>query len=149
MSVDVSTEIVINKPRDLVACFVSDPFNAPAWYVNIKSVKWKTSPPLAVGSRIEFVAHFLGKRLAYTYEIIDHVPGERLVMSTDERPFPMETSYEWRSLSENRTRMTLRNRGEPRGFGKMIGPLMPAAMRRANQKDLERLKTLLESENNT
>jgi hypothetical protein len=66
---------------------------------------------LAVASRLAFVAHFLGRRLAYTYEIVDLVPKARLVMRTAEGPFPMETTYTWESLGEDRTRVTLRNRG--------------------------------------
>ena len=90
------------------------------------------------------MAHFLGRRLAYTYELIEWVPGARLVMRTAEGPFPMETSYSWEAQGEGKTRMTLRNRGEPKGFSKLVGPLMAAAMRRANRKDLARLKALLE-----
>jgi uncharacterized protein YndB with AHSA1/START domain len=145
MPVDVRSEIVIARPRDRVAAYAADPSNAPEWYVNIKSVEWKTSPPLGVGSRIAFVAQFLGRRLAYTYEIIQLVPGEKLVMRTAEGPFPMETTYTWESHGEGRTRMTLRNRGEPQGFSKLVGPLMAAAMRRANRKDLLHLKALLEA----
>ena len=40
--------------------------------------------------------------------------------------------------------MTLRNRGEPSGFSKLVGPIMAMAMRSANRKDLARLKRLLE-----
>src|SRR5262249_21544561 len=98
----------------------------------------------AVGSRVAFVAHFLGRRLAYTYEIVELVPGSKLVMRTAEGPFPMETSYTWESQGDSKTRMTLRNRGEPKGFSKMVGPLMAASMRRANRKDLAPLKALLE-----
>ena len=146
MPVDVLTAIQIDRPRAEVADYAANPDNASQWYVNIKSVEWKTPAPLTVGSRLEFVAQFLGRRLAYTYEIVELVPGARLVMRTAEGPFPMETTYTWEDGEHGRpTRMTLRNRGEPKGFSKLFAPFMGAAMRRANRKDLARLKSLLET----
>jgi hypothetical protein len=144
VAVDVRTEIQIARPRAEVAAFAADPTNATDWYQNIKSVEWESPPPVAVGSRVAFVASFLGRRLAYTYEIRELVPGEKLVMSTAQGPFPMETTYTWSDTPAGGTRMTLCNRGEPAGFRGIAAPLMAAAMRRANVKDLERLKTLLE-----
>lgn len=76
MTVDVLTEVVIDRPPVDVAAYAGHPDNAPEWYVN--------------------------------------------------------------------TRMTLRNRGEPSGFSKIVAPIMAAAMRRANRKDLARLKSILE-----
>ncbi|HEX7890825.1 MAG TPA: SRPBCC family protein [Ramlibacter sp.] len=144
MTVDVLTETLIARPRAQVAAFAADPDNVPAWYENIRSVEWKTARPARVGSRIAFVARFLGRRLAYTYEITEFVPGERMVMRTAEGPFPMETSYTWESSGEGKTRMTLRNRGEPSGFSRLVAPFMASAIRSANRKDLARLKALLE-----
>jgi uncharacterized membrane protein len=144
VAVDVVTQTEIARPRDEVAAFAADPSNATAWYKNIESVEWETAPPVAAGSRVRFVARFLGRTLSYTYEIRELVPGERLVMSTSEGPFPMETTYEWDDAAPGTTGMTLRNRGEPSGFAKVSAPLMARAMRRANEADLERLKALLE-----
>jgi hypothetical protein len=144
MAVDVLTRTLIERSCAEVAAFAGDPGNAPRWYVNISSVSWETDPPVRVGSRMAFVARFLGRRLAYTYEVIELEPGRRLVMQTSEGPFPMETTYTWEPAGPGATRMTLRNRGEPAGFGKIAAPMMAAAMRRANQKDLARLKQLLE-----
>jgi uncharacterized membrane protein len=144
MPVDVETRVEIDRPREQVAAYASDPGNATAWYENIESVEWKTEPPLAVGSRVAFVARFLGRRLAYTYEVRELVSGERLVMSTADGLFPMETTYTWADTKTGGTSMTLRNRGEPSGFSRMAGPMMAGAMRRANREDLERLKQLLE-----
>lgn len=144
MGVDVVTQIEIARPRAEVAAFARDPDNVPRWYANIQSVTWETPRPLALGSRIAFVASFLGRRLAYTYEIVE-LDGERsLVMRTSQGPFPMETSYTWEDAGPGRTRMTLRNRGEPSGFSRLVAPMMASAMRRANVQDLEALRRVLE-----
>jgi uncharacterized membrane protein len=145
VAVDVTTEIEIDRPRSEVDQYASDPDTAPEWYANIKSVEWKTARPLSVGSQFAFVAQFLGKRLAYTYEVRERVPGEKLVMSTAEGPFPMETTYSLRDSPSGGTLMTLRNRGNPSGFRGIAAPMMAAAMRRANRKDLDRLKSVLET----
>lgn len=144
MPVDVLTSIEIDVARAQVAAYATDPGNAPEWYVNITAVEWETEPPVRIGSRMAFVARFLGRRLAYTYEVRELVDGERLVMSTSHGPFPMETTYTWADDDRGGTVMTLRNAGEPSGFGAIAAPVMAAAMKRANQKDLARLKKILE-----
>jgi len=145
MPVDVNTEIEIHRPRAEVAAYVADPVNAVSWYENIKSVEWTTPPPLAVGSKLAFVARFLSRSLAYTYEVTDYAPGERLVMRTAQGPFPMETTYTWTDTADGGTKITLRNRGEPAGFSRVMAPMMATAVRRANAKDLRRLKVILEA----
>lgn len=145
MPVDVRSEIEIERPRIEVAAYAGDLDNTTEWYQNIKAVDWKTPKPLTIGSQIAFVAEFLGRQLAYTYEVTELIRARRLVMRTAEGPFPMETSYTWEDDSTGSTRMTLRNRGEPAGFAKLAGVAMASAMRRANRKDLHRLKRILES----
>ena len=144
MTVDVVTEIDIARDRDEVAAFATEPGNATAWYKNITAVDWETPPPLAVGSKLRFRAQFLGRRLEYTYEVREIDPGHRFVMAAVHGPFPMETTYSWEDLAPGRTKMTLRNRGQPSGFAAVTAPVMTLAMRRANEADLRRLKALLE-----
>ena len=142
--VDVVTEITIARPVGDVAAYAGDPSHAPDWYVNIRWVEWETPPPVEVGSRMRFVARFLGRELAYTYEVVALDPGRRLVMRTAQGPFPMETTYTWEPSGDGATCMALRNRGEPAGFSKLAAPFMSMAMRRANRKDLITLRRVLE-----
>ncbi|MCI9888009.1 SRPBCC family protein [Micrococcales bacterium 31B] len=147
MSVDVQVETMIRRPLEVVSSFAADPSNVTRWYANIRSVEWQTELPVALGSRMDFVATFLGRRLAYTYQVVEFAPGRRLVMRTADGPFPMETTYEWEAVGESHTRMRLRNRGEPAGFARFTAPLLEAAMRRATRGDLARLGALLEADN--
>ncbi|WP_169084067.1 SRPBCC family protein [Paenibacillus sp. PL91] len=142
--VDVFTEIKIKCPRDTVSEYAANPDNAPEWYVNIHSAEWQTPKPLEVGSKVAFKAAFLGKELSYVYLIAEYIPGKKLVMRTADGPFPMETTYTWESEGEQSTRMTLRNKGNPTGFSMLFSPLMSLMMKRDNNKDLKKIKRLLE-----
>jgi hypothetical protein len=103
MPVDVVTEIVIERPRDVVAAYAGDPTNAPEWYANIQSVRWHTDPPVVVGSRMDFV--------------------EPPAMPPPARGFE-----------------TAANRPDSPGSSHF----MSSAVRRANRRDLARLKEALE-----
>jgi hypothetical protein len=142
--VDVFTQIIIHCPLQIVSEYAASPDHAPEWYMNIDSAEWKTAKPLKLGSQIAFKAQFLGRELAYIYEISEYIPGQRLVMKTADGPFPMETTYTWEAIDENTTRMTLRNRGTPSGFSKLLTPFMAPMMKKANIKDLNKIKSILE-----
>jgi len=142
--VDVTVEGVIERPVREVAAYAGDPGNAPQWYANIREVRWRTPAPVRVGSLLDFVANFLGRRIAYTYEVTVLEPGSRLVMQTAQGPFPMRTTYAW-SEEARGTRMSLRNDGEPSGFSRLAAPVIETAMRRAMTKDLAALKRILEA----
>ena len=143
--VNVFTEIIIRRTVEEVSEYAAIPDNAPEWYVNIHSAEWQTEKPLTIGSRIAFKAQFLGRELEYVYEIVEYKLHQKLIMRTADGPFPMETTYTWEAIDGNRTRMTLQNRGNPTGFSKIFVPVMSTMMKRANKKDLKKIKEILES----
>ena len=143
--VNVQTHIHINRPRTEVAEYAADPDNAPQWYGNIRSSQRLTGGLLGVGSKVAFNAAFMGRTLRYTYEFVEYVPGEKLVMRTAQGPFPMQTTYTWTDDGGG-TRMTLGNTGSPTGFSKLAGLVMPAMIRRETRKDLQKLKSILEGQ---
>jgi uncharacterized membrane protein len=144
VQLDVVSETVIHRPVDEVAAYAADPTNAPSWYGHIDSVEWVTEPGVRVGARAAYLARFLGKHLAYTYEIAEHEPGARLVMRTTEGPFPMETAYTWEAVPDG-TRMTLRIQADPSGFSKLVTPFIAGNAKRAIDDDLASLRAMLEA----
>jgi hypothetical protein len=146
MPIDVLTETAISRPRDEVSAYACDPDKATSWYRNIVAVDWETPPPLGVGSRLAFVARFLGRRMAYVYEVKELTPGVRMVMATDgdDASFPMETTYEFQDAPDGGTTMRLRNRGGPARYTGLLSRFMSRMVRRANRRDLALLKKLLE-----
>ncbi|EDL65345.1 SRPBCC family protein [Bacillus sp. SG-1] len=143
--VNVLTEITIEAPVSKVAAYAADPDNAPQWYNNISSAEWQTPKPLQLGSEIAFKADFLGRKLSYTYKIVEYIPEKKLVMRTAQGPFPMETTYTWRAVDERNTLMTLQNKGKPAGFSKLFSPFIAPMMKKENKKDLLKIKGILES----
>ena len=144
MSVDVGSEILIERPPGIVSAYVSDPGNAPTWHEHITSAAWVTEQVAHVGSRIRIVVEFIGRKLDFTYDIVEFVPGEKIVMRSVEGPFAMETAYTFEETRDGHTRMTMRNHGELSGPSKLMAPVVTKALRSATEKDLTKLKQILE-----
>ncbi|MGH9277697.1 MAG: SRPBCC family protein [Acidimicrobiales bacterium] len=144
MSVDVVTEIVIDRPVEAVSAYAADPSHAPEWYATHRL--GRVEDAAADRGRVPAAVHGPVPRAAARLHLRDRRPRARRAAghATAEGPFPMETTYTWTAGPPSSTHMTLRNRGEPAGFSKLAAPLMAPMMRRANTKDLHRLKSILE-----
>ena len=143
MSVDVTVEREIARERPTVAGFVMDPANDTRWIKALDSVRTLGDGPVGPGTRVERIASFLGRRIEYVNEIVELVPGERLVMRSVKAPFPMEVRYELDEAGDG-TRMRIRATGDASGFYRVAGPLLGAAVRRGIERDLDELKKVLE-----
>ena len=144
MSTDVTVETIAAAPRADVAAYAIDWRNDREWIGALSDVRLVTEPPFGVGSRVARVASFLGKRMEYVNEVIELEPGRRLVMRSVRSPFPMTVTYEFADAAGG-TSIRIRAQGDVSGFYKLGGRLLSRAVRRSIEKDLARLKTIVES----
>jgi uncharacterized membrane protein len=144
VSTNVVVETTIARPREEVAEYVVDWRNDPAWIGALSESALVTEPPLRVGSRVRRVAGFLGKRIEYVNEVVEHEPGRRLAMRSVQAPFPMSVVYEFEDGGAGTTLMRIRAGGDASGFYRLAGPLVSRAVRRSIARDLDRLKAALE-----
>lgn len=144
-AVEDTTDTVIDRPRDEVAAFAMNPAHAPRWYAGIDEVEWTGGELPRRGARVAFVAHFLGRRLVYAFEVIEALVGERLVLRGVDTPFALETCYTFEALDATHTRVVQQHRARPAAFARLSARVLLYAIHRAGARDLGQLKALLES----
>jgi hypothetical protein len=144
MAIDVTSEVLIDRPTAEVAAYAMDPAEETRWIGGIVESRLLTSPPLGPGTRVERVAYFLGRRIEYVLEVVDHDPHRLLAMRSLRSPFPMEVTYQFDGTTAS-TRARIHVRGGPGGLAALASPLLARAVKHNITSDLQRLKHRLES----
>ena len=98
---------------------------------------------MAVGSQVERVASFLGRRVEYVNEIVE-LTADRLVMRSVRSPFPMRVTYGHRQAGDGATEVSVRVEGDAGRHYALLAPLLGVAVRRSITRDLRNLKQALE-----
>lgn len=144
MAIDTRAVIAVARPREQVAAYLRNPDNDPRWIGGLRSARLLTEPPVGVGSRVERVASFLGRRIEYVNEITE-LTADRLVMRSVRSPFPMRVTYRHRDAGGAATEVSIRVEGDAGRFYALAGPLLGSAVRRSITRDLRTLKQVLEA----
>jgi hypothetical protein len=163
MGVDVTVEQRIERPRDDVARFAMDPANDTRWILALDFARVLPgsegtrggegegaagggggADAVGVGTRVERLASFLGRRIEYVNEIEEYDPPRRLAMRSVKAPFPMTVVYEFEEAGEGATLARIRAGGDTRGFYSVAGPLLNQMAKHGISRDLEALKDLME-----
>jgi hypothetical protein len=144
VSVDITAQVRVVRPPAEVAAYMSDPANDPEWIGGVREARLEGPPPLRAGSRVARVARFLGKRVEYVNEVVA-LDDEHLDMRSVAAPFPMRITYSFTADGPAATIVRNRVRGAPGGFFALFGPLLAPLVRRSVQRDLERLRDVLEA----
>ena len=145
MGIDVTVGTRIARPVADVAAYTMDPANDPTWIGGISEAVQETGPPFGRGARVRRVAGFLGRRIDYVTEVVEHDPPRLLRMRTVSGPFPMDVTYTFEAR-DGGTVAVIRNRGEAGGFFRLATPILAAMVRRSVTRDLATLKALLEAQ---
>ena len=151
MGVDVTVEQRIERPRNEVARFAMDPANDTRWILALDSARVlpgatgaEGASEVGVGTRVERVAGFLGRRVEYVNQIEEYDPPRRLAMRSVKAPFPMTVVYEFEESGDGATLVRIRAGGDPGGFYSVAGPLLSQMVKHGIRRDLEALKDLME-----
>ena len=142
MPVDVTATGTIGRPREEVAAYLQDPANDTSWIGGLRSARLLTPGQVTVGSRVERVASFLGRRVEYVNEITE-LTADRLAMRSMRSPFPMRVTYGHRDAGDSTTDVSVRVQGDAARFYALAAPLLGLAVRRSITRDLRNLKRVL------
>jgi hypothetical protein len=137
MSVDITARVRVDREPAAVAAYMSDPANDAEWIGGLREAEILGDGPVAAGSRVRRVAYFLGRRVEYVNEILA-IDDTQLDMRSVKAPFPMHITYRFEPAPEGGTTVSNHVRG---GGLRVFAPLV----RRNVQRDLERLRDVLES----
>ena len=144
MNIDITAEVHVRRPPAEVAAYMTDPANDPEWIGGVREARLEGPPPVRAGSRVARVAGFLGRRVDYVNEVVA-LDDEHLDMRSVAAPFPMRSTYTFTPAGQRATSVSNSLRGAPGGFFALAGPLLAPMVRRSVQKDLERLRDVLEA----
>ncbi|MBI5288548.1 MAG: SRPBCC family protein [Chloroflexi bacterium] len=143
MALDVSATLRIERTADDVADYATNPAHDTVWIGGIKQARMLTDPPVRIGTQVERVAHFMGRRVEYVLEVVGLDAGRRLEMASVKAPFPMRVTYGF-ELDREATIVSIRVQGGPDGLMGLLSPVMAMGVRRNISGDLRRLKRVLE-----
>ncbi len=141
MQYKVSVDIA--RPVTDVFQFVTNVENQPKWQAASVENHQLTPGPMAVGTKIQHIGKWLGRRYESLGQVVDFEPDRRWAYKSLSGPYQLEMRYRFEPAAAG-TRLTLTAQGGDRGFFRLPAPLLRFFAQRVLQGDLDRLKRVLE-----
>jgi len=135
----------VRRPASDVFAFIADASNNPSWQSGMVSCRWTSPPPIAIGSRYEQVARFMGRPVVSTFVVVDLEPGRMIQLKTIDSTFPIEVRRSVEPIDDASCAVSARITGGPEGWMRFLAPLMRRRAQRSVDADYDRLVELLET----
>jgi uncharacterized protein YndB with AHSA1/START domain len=141
----VALTVTIARPVAGVFRVVSTPELTTRWSSNAIDEHMTTPGPLRIGSRRRAtIRRFGGGTTENEIEVTAYEPDRRLAIRSVEAPVPFTS--EWTTTPDgDRTRLDWRWDFDMHGWLRPFGPLLGIGFRRTFERDLGRLKAMLET----
>ena len=140
---EIESSAAISAPAEAAWEVVADFSRNPEWQRGMQECTWVTEPPLAVGSRYEQRARFLGREIRSLFEVVALDPGRAITIDTIEGSFPIKVTRRVVPTTDGCI-VTADVAGDAGGFFGLLAPLLRPLVKRSVDGDYARLKTLLE-----
>jgi uncharacterized membrane protein len=142
----IDETVVIIRPPGEVFDFLMLAQNLPRWDSSMLECAQVGDGPVTVGTRYRGASKILGRRIEWTTEVVELVPGVRAASRSVEGPLTFTVSYE---VSASRVGTTLRYRlaaesGLDGAFGRAMEPIVERAQTKVVRANLSTLAGLLE-----
>lgn len=135
--------VTVRRPRHDVALVMFNPRFDSAWIGGVSRARPSPPGPLQRGTKVARERRFLGRRVADSCEVIEHVP-DRCVEMVTQSPFALRIRYELEGIPEG-TIARIRAEGNTTSRLRFAVPAINRLLRFQVIRDLSRLKSLLES----
>jgi uncharacterized membrane protein len=144
----IHESVEIERPREEVFTFATDPEQVPVWQSNITRYEQVSEGSRDKGATDRGAVRVAGRTIEFTAELVDWQPSETSVLRSLESPMSWEQEMRFEALDDARTRMTIHQEvGELGGFfGKLGDALVTRMYTRDVRSNLDNLKALLESD---
>jgi uncharacterized membrane protein len=144
----IDQSVLIARPAADVFDFLVHAENLPRWDSSTLECVQVGPDPVTVGTRYRGASKILGRRIEWTTEIIDFVPGVRSASKAIEGTLKFTVSYE---VSETPEGTNLRYRivadsGLGGAFGRALEPIVEKAQTKVVKANLDTLVGLLEQQ---
>ena len=131
---------VIGRPVDIVWAYVRDLSNDANWRTGVDESGWQSDHSLTVGA----IGYTLAGNQRAVWRVVSYVAGESVDWEFLSGPFTGRGGYRLVPV-EGGTQFTLVADIEPSNWLKFLGPIFTWVGRRQNQRDVEKLRDILES----
>ncbi|NJC95685.1 MAG: hypothetical protein C3F07_10730 [Anaerolineales bacterium] len=136
------SKVWINRPVNEVFAFVSNKENDLQWQSGLVEVH-QPPGPMSVGTQIDEVYSFLGRKVVGKLEVTEYDPGKRITTKSIGGPFHIQYSYVLEA-GNGGTQFTMNMEMKPEGFFTLAEPIVGANLKKNVDTDLASLKNVLE-----